>query len=72
MYAMQSAFTNPLHAGAEHEPARWRRCRRAARGRHVLGGDSLSLAFSLPLAVESSPVEWRAASLSSFLLLSPA
>ena len=32
---------------------------------------SLTLPFSLPLAVESSPVEWRAASLSSFLLLLP-
>ena len=63
MYAMQSALTNPLHAGAEHEPARWRRCRRAARGRHVLGGDSLSLAFSLPLAVES--IEWHAVQLLS-------
>ena len=67
MYAMQSAFTNPLHAGAEHEPARWRRCRRAARGRHVLGGDSLSLYLSLS-HLQSSPVEsieWHAVQLLS-------
>ena len=77
MYAMQSAFTNPLHAGAEHEPARWRRCRGAARGRHVLGGGSLSLSLNLSLShlqssrVQSSGVQLLSLAFSCCCLASP-
>ena len=55
----------PTHAGAEHEPARWRRCRRAARGRHVLGGNSPPSSLSLcPTCIAVDQVARHAASAS--------